>query len=69
MLERAFDGSKIQDAASLEDAAAAANGESPDVVIVDPWRVGVDVGEVVGRLQSELGLRSWSSPPTAGPGC
>ena len=55
MLERAFDGSKIQDAASLEDAAAAANGESPDVVIVDPWRVGVDVGEVVGRLQSELG--------------
>jgi DNA-binding NarL/FixJ family response regulator len=54
VLEQAFTGSTISDASSLEDAAAALNGERPDVVIVDPWRVGVDIGEVVGRLQDEL---------------
>ena len=54
MLEKAFSGSEISDAASLEEAALALNGEPPDVVIVDPWRVGVDVGEVVGRIKSEL---------------
>ena len=30
------------------------NGDKPDVVIVDPWRVGVDVGEVVAKLRGEL---------------
>jgi DNA-binding NarL/FixJ family response regulator len=54
VLEQAFAGSKIRDAASLDEAAGAVNGERPDVVIVDPWRVGVDVGDVVGRLRSEL---------------
>jgi DNA-binding NarL/FixJ family response regulator len=54
VLEKAFSGSTISDAASLEEAALGLNGDPPDVVIVDPWRVGVDVGEVVGRLRSEL---------------
>jgi DNA-binding NarL/FixJ family response regulator len=54
ILEEAFDGSSIRDAASLEDASAALNGDPADVVIVDPWRVGMDVGELVGRLQSDL---------------
>jgi DNA-binding NarL/FixJ family response regulator len=55
VLERAFAGSYISDAASLDDAADAFNGQPPDVVIIDPWRAGVDVGEVVGRLQSDHG--------------
>jgi DNA-binding NarL/FixJ family response regulator len=57
VLEQAFGGSSIEDAGSIEEATATAtgNGEAPEVVIVDPWRVGVDVGEVVGRLQGELG--------------
>jgi DNA-binding NarL/FixJ family response regulator len=54
VLEQAFAGSEIIDAASLEEAAAASNGETPDVVIVDPWRVGVDVVEVVDRLNDQL---------------
>jgi DNA-binding NarL/FixJ family response regulator len=53
VLEQAFGESSISDAASLEEAAES-NGELPDVVIVDPWRVGVDVGEVVGKLRGEL---------------
>jgi DNA-binding NarL/FixJ family response regulator len=53
VLEQAFGESSISDAASLEEAAET-NGEPPDVVIVDPWRVGVDVGEVVGKLRGEL---------------
>jgi DNA-binding NarL/FixJ family response regulator len=55
VLEQAFGGSAVDDAASLDEATARLNGEPPEVVIVDPWRVGVDVGEVVGRLQGELG--------------
>jgi DNA-binding NarL/FixJ family response regulator len=53
VLEQAFGESRISDAASLEEAAES-NGELPDVVIVDPWRVGVDVGEVVGKLRGVL---------------
>jgi two-component system secretion response regulator SsrB len=55
VLERAFEGSSITDAASLDDAADAFNGQSPDVVIIDPWRAGVEVAEVVGRLESDHG--------------
>jgi DNA-binding NarL/FixJ family response regulator len=53
VLEQAFGDSNVTDAATLEEASNALNGQ-PDVVIVDPWRVGVDVGEVVGRLRGEL---------------
>ena len=53
VLEQAFAGPTVTDASSLEEAAAA-NGEPPDVVIVDPWRAGVDVAEVVARLRNEL---------------
>jgi DNA-binding NarL/FixJ family response regulator len=54
VLERAFSGAHIADAASVDDISDALNGEPPDVVIVDPWRAGVDVGDVVGRLQTEV---------------
>ena len=33
---------------------AAANGR-PDVIVVDPWKAGADVGELVSRLSKELG--------------
>ncbi|MDQ5834770.1 MAG: response regulator transcription factor, partial [Actinomycetota bacterium] len=55
VLEKAFAGSAISDVASLDDAADVFNDQSPDVVIIDPWRAGVDVGAVVGRVQSDHG--------------
>ena len=55
VLEQAFKGAKVADAASVEDVAGTSAGESLDVVIIDPWRAGVDVGDVVGRLHEALG--------------
>ncbi len=54
VLEQAFTGALITDAASVEDVNDVVNGASLDVVIVDPWRAGVDVAQVVGRLQTEV---------------
>jgi DNA-binding NarL/FixJ family response regulator len=54
VLEQAFSGAEIEDAESVEELGEASRRAAPDVVIVDPWRAGVDVGDVVRRLQSEL---------------
>ena len=54
VLEKAFAGAQVTDAASVDEIAEALGGQPLDVVIVDPWRAGVDVGAVVGRLTSEL---------------
>jgi DNA-binding NarL/FixJ family response regulator len=54
VLEQAFSGAEIADAESVEELGEATRDGAPDVVIVDPWRAGVDVGDVVRRLQSEL---------------
>ncbi len=54
VLEQAFSGAEIDDAESVEELGDPAPGGAPDVVIVDPWRAGVDVGDVVRRLQSEV---------------
>ena len=54
VLEQAFSGAEIEDAESVEELGAESRRAAPDVVIVDPWRAGVDVGDVVRRLQSEL---------------
>ncbi len=54
VLEQAFTGAMITDAASVEDVGDVLNGASLDVVIVDPWRAGVDVAQVVGRLKTEV---------------
>jgi DNA-binding NarL/FixJ family response regulator len=54
VLEQAFSGARVADAASLEDADDLLDGDPPDVVIVDPWRAGVDVSDVVARLQRQL---------------
>ena len=53
ILEQAFSGAKISDAESVEEVGRV-GPESLDVVIVDPWRAGVDVGDVVRRLQTEV---------------
>src|SRR6185436_8868722 len=51
VLEQAFGRSAVDDAASLDEATADVNGgDPPEVVIVDPWRVGSDGGA---RLLSE----------------
>jgi DNA-binding NarL/FixJ family response regulator len=54
VLEQAFDDVAIADADSIEQVADVAKDAKPDVVIIDPWRAGVDVGEIVGQLQSQV---------------
>jgi DNA-binding NarL/FixJ family response regulator len=54
VIERAFRDARLADAATVEQAEAALGGEPPDVVVIDPWRAGVDVSEIVTRLQSEV---------------
>jgi DNA-binding NarL/FixJ family response regulator len=54
VLEQAFDDVAISDADSIEHVDDVAKDAKPDVVIIDPWRAGVDVGEIVGQLQSRV---------------
>jgi DNA-binding NarL/FixJ family response regulator len=54
VLEQAFDNVEIADAESIEQVGEVAKNGKPDVVIIDPWRAGVDVGEIVGELQSQV---------------
>ncbi|MFN2616829.1 MAG: LuxR C-terminal-related transcriptional regulator [Thermoleophilaceae bacterium] len=51
LLEGAWEEARVADAESVKEAAGRVNGESLDVVIVDPWRAGADVAEVVNSLQ------------------
>jgi DNA-binding NarL/FixJ family response regulator len=53
VLQDAWKGVEIADAPTIEEAGEAFKGE-PDVVIVDPWRAGVDVNEMVKRLRQEV---------------
>src|SRR5919108_2562435 len=52
VLEAAWKGVEVAETPTLDDAARAL--DSPDVVIVDPWRTGADVGEVVSRLHEKV---------------
>ncbi len=45
----------VSDAENLDSALEAGNGTRPDVVIVDPWRAGADIGELVKRLNKDVG--------------
>ena len=54
VLEQAFDNVEISDAESIDQVGEVAKDGKPDVVIIDPWRAGVDVGEIVGELQSQV---------------
>ena len=53
VIERAFPDAELADAGTVQEAAASL-GEPPDVIVIDPWRVGVDVSEIVSRLQGEV---------------
>ena len=55
LLESTWTGAKVANAENLESALEATNGGKPDVVIVDPWRAGADIGELVKRLSRGLG--------------
>jgi DNA-binding NarL/FixJ family response regulator len=50
VLEQAFDAVEISEADSIENVGEVSVEQPPDVVVVDPWRAGMDVGEVVERL-------------------
>ncbi len=54
LLATTWSDADVIDAENLEAALDATNGNAPDVVIVDPWRAGADVGELVRRLGTEL---------------
>jgi DNA-binding NarL/FixJ family response regulator len=54
LIAGAWKGAEIADANTLEDAAGMLEGGDPDVVIIDPWRAGIDVSEIVGRLQDDV---------------
>jgi DNA-binding NarL/FixJ family response regulator len=46
---------EVAGAENLEAALESSNGTLPDVVVVDPWRAGADIGELVKRLTKGLG--------------
>ena len=54
LLESTWKGARIAETESVDSAREALNGSAPDVVIVDPWRAGVDVAVVVDRLNEEI---------------
>ncbi|MGI8944828.1 MAG: LuxR C-terminal-related transcriptional regulator [Thermoleophilaceae bacterium] len=55
LLQSNWAGAHVAHAESLELALESTNGTPPDVVIVDPWRAGADIGELVKRLDKDLG--------------
>ena len=54
LLEQAFDGAEVADAASVETAGEVFGEEGPDVVVIDPWKAGTDVAATVDRLREEV---------------
>jgi DNA-binding NarL/FixJ family response regulator len=55
LLESTWSGVTVAKAENLDAALDSSNGAKPDVVIVDPWRAGADIGELVKRLSKGLG--------------
>ena len=55
LLENTWPGAVLASARNLEAALQAEAGAKPDIVVVDPWKSGADVGELVKRLREELG--------------
>ena len=54
LLESTWPGAAVSDAEDLDGALADGARGKLDVVIVDPWRAGADVGELVKRLTKAL---------------
>jgi len=52
VLESAWANAEIVESPTLEEAAM--DLDSPDVIVVDPWRAGVDVAEIVGQMRDTL---------------
>ena len=55
LIESTWPEAKVADARDLTAAIGAAANGRPDVIVVDPWKAGADVGELVSRLSKELG--------------
>jgi len=55
LLKDTWPGAVVASARNLEAALSAGRDAKPDVVVVDPWKAGADVGELVKRLAKELG--------------
>jgi len=54
LLRITWTGAEVNSAANLDAAVEGAEGGETDVVIVDPWKAGADVAELVKRLRKEL---------------
>src|SRR4029450_12493998 len=54
VLEQAFDAVDISEAEAIEQNSEMTNADAPDVLIIDPWRAGVDVAEIVSRLRDQV---------------
>jgi DNA-binding NarL/FixJ family response regulator len=54
LLESTWKDARVADVPSLDEAEELLEDGGPDVVIVDPWRAGVDVTEAVGRLRHQV---------------
>lgn len=55
LLERGLEGAEVSDASSLSGALDGMGTDKPDVLIVDPWRAGVEVESVLTTLTTEFG--------------
>jgi DNA-binding NarL/FixJ family response regulator len=55
LLQSTWTGVDVNCAESPEAALDSSDGAAPDVVIVDPWRAGADIGELVKRLTKGIG--------------
>ncbi len=55
LIEDTWPGAVVASARNLEAALEAGAEAKPDIVVVDPWKAGADVGELVKRLSKELG--------------
>jgi DNA-binding NarL/FixJ family response regulator len=53
LVESSWDDAEVSDVGSLDDALSGSY-DRLDVVIVDPWRAGADIGELVKKLSSQL---------------
>ena len=55
LLEQTWPGAVVASARNLQAALDAGTDSKADIVVVDPWKAGADVGELVKRLANELG--------------
>jgi len=51
LLEGRMEAATVSDAETVDAALEAGTGDAPDVIVLDPWRPGVDVGQTVGDLR------------------